>query len=422
MSQSKEYSQLKRRDFLKFIGSAGLSLPLLQASSLGAGLLLGRQAMAAEVSMRRVIFVYVPDGTPLAASHSFTPSSDMTLKTCSAPFEDVKNECVFFSGVEIVGGGGHGLSQRVLGAFAPGVSGSIDLALGETIGSTSPVASLRLGIRTRGIEPISARGFAQVTDYQDNPHTAFEKLFGGTVDASPIGAKRDKKMLDINRAALDKIKAKLGDYEVDRLNNHEAAIKKLKDDIEAASQSSAPAGCVNPQYNPGGLSSEQVDSEFTNLFSLQTENAILALQCNITRVVTMQFGTHQADFAVTGLNGDYHSSVHSGDLDYYASYRTYFSERVAHLIRRLKEADDPAGGKMIDSTLVVQVTDMADGNAHTASDAPYMMAGGGTAVQRGKVLAAGDHHQLLDVAAQYMGAQNVIAPYSTGGPTGGILV
>lgn len=422
MTHDKLQAQLHRRDFLKFLGNAGVSLSTLRGTALGAGILLGRKAMAADVSMRRVIFVYVPDGTPLAAAHSYTPSADLTLNSCSAPLEDVKDECVFFSGVEIVGGGGHGNSQRVLGAFAEGVNGTIDLALGDVIGATSPVASLRLGVRTRNLDPISARGFSVVTDYQDNPQTAFELLFGGGVDTSPIGTKRDTKMLQINNAALEKIKDKLGNYELQRLQQHEAAIAKLQSDIAMAASSSTPMGCSDPTFNPQNLTAEQVDTEFSNLFALQTENALLALKCNITRVVTLQLGTHQSDFAVTGLPGDYHSSIHSGDLDYYASYRTYFSERVAHLIRRLSEEDDPGGGKMIDSTLVVQVTDMADGNAHTGSDAPYMMAGGGDAVNRGVIVSVSNHHQLLDTVAQYLGVYGVIPAYDSGGPASGILV
>lgn len=422
MSYEKHIAQLQRREFLKFIGKAGVSLPLLQASGLGAGLLLGRQAMAADVDMRRIIFVYIPDGTPLGAGYSYTPTSDLTLNTCSAPLESVKNQCVFLSGVEIVGGGGHGNSQRVLGAFADGVTGTIDLVLGDVIGATSPIASLRLGVRTRNLDPVSARGFAGVTDYQDNPQTAFEKLFGGGVDTSPIGSKRDKKMLDINNAALEKLKTKLGSYELERLQQHEAAIAKLKSDIELAAANSAPVGCTDPLFNPDGLSAEQVDTEFSNLFALQTDNAIMALKCNLTRVVTIQMGTHQSDFAVTGLSGDYHSSIHSGDLDYYASYRTYFSARMAHLISRLVEEDDPAGGKMIDSTLVVQVTDMGDGNAHTGSDAAYMVVGGGTAVNRGVVVPVANHHQLLDTAAQYMGVYGAIGSYDETGPASGILL
>lgn len=411
-----------RRSFLKFLGKAGIAVPLLQASTLGAGLMLGRMAEAQSSANRRVIFVYVPDGTPEGASKSFLPSADLTLQHCSIPLEAVKQQCIFFKDTEIVGGGGHGLTQRVLGAFAPGVRGTLDLALEGTVGATSPIASLRLGVRTRNLDPVSARGYTGVTDFQDNPRAAFDRLFGGAVDASPIGSKREKKLLEINQAALAQIKTKLGSYELQRLEQHQAGIAKLSADIDNATAGSAPAGCTNPVFNSGNAVTDLTDSAFTQIFALQTENIIMAMRCNITRVATLQLGTHQSDFSVTGLSGDYHGSIHGGNFATYAEYRSYFSVRVAHLIQRLTEVDDPMGGKMIDNTLVVQVTDMGDGNSHTGTDAPFMMAGGGSALNRGRVVSVGNHHQLLDTVAQYMGVYGVIPGYDAAGPASGILV
>lgn len=421
MTKQKNIAQLKRREFLKFIGKAGVSLKALQASSLGAGLLLARQASAAPVDQRRVIFIYVPDGTPRGARHSFTPSANLQLKACSQPLESVKQECVFIDNVEIVGGGGHGLTQRVLGAFADGVTGTIDLALGETVGATSPVDALRLGVRTRNLDPISARSFTGVNDYQDNPQAAFERLFGSSIDTSSAATLRARKIQQINQAALREIKNKLGNYELTRLEQHESAIEKLRQLIDNAEGNEVGGGCANVIFNRDNLSHEQIDTEFTNIFKLQTENAILALACNLTRVVTLQLGTHQSDFSVTGLGGEYHTAIHSGREQPYTEFRSYFSSMVAHLLQRLAEEDDPAGGKMIDSTLLVQVTDMADGDAHSAVDAPFMLAGGGTAVDRGKVVTVGNHHQLLDTAAQYMGVLGSIGAYSPQGPASGIL-
>jgi hypothetical protein len=416
-----------RRDFLKFIGKAGVSLPLLQASSLGAGMMLSRQAMSAGVDTRRVIFVYVPDGTPGGASSTYLPSDSLVLKTCSAPLEAVKSQCVFFKNLEIDGGGGHGNTQRVLGAFANGVNGkTIDVALGGSIGATSPIASLRLGVLTGNKDPISTNGgnggYNPVTDMQDNPKAAFEKLFGGVVSTTPIGTKREKKIHDINSAALTQLETKLGTYERQRLEQHKDAIAKLSADIDkAGTGGTVTTGCTNPVWNSGGLSIDQVGAAFTDLFALQTENIVLAMKCNITRVATLQIGTHQSDFGVTGLTGDYHGSVHSGNLDFYASYRSYFSARIAHLIKRLSETDDPNGGKLIDSTLILQVTDMGDGSSHGGTDAPYMMAGGGTAVNRGKVVSVASHHMLLDTVSQYVGAYNAIPHYASA-PAAGILI
>jgi hypothetical protein len=426
MTLDKNMARNQRRDFLKFIGKAGVALPLLQASTLGAGILLGRQAEAQGTSPKRIIFVYVPDGTPEGAAKSYVPASGMTLQSCSAPLEAVKQHCIFFRDTEVVGGGGHGNSQRVLGTFATGVSATIDLALEGTVGATSPLAAIRLGVRTLGVDPISARVWTGVTDYQDNPQSAFEKLFGGSVasgtgSSGSIAATRELKLLEINKAALATIKTKLGSYELQRLQQHEAAIAKLQTDIQNSTGGTAGTGCTNPAWSAGGRSTELVDSNFTDLFALQTENIVLAMKCNITRIATLQLGTHQSEFGVTGLTGTYHGSVHSNNLPSYIAFRTYLTERVAYLIKRLTETDDPMGGKLIDSTLVLQVTDMGDGNTHGGIDAPFMMAGGGTAVNRGRVISVANHHMLLDTVAQYMGAYNAIPHYSSS-PATGILV
>ena len=422
MSYEQKMAFNKRRDFMKFIGAAGLSLPVLQASTLGAGMLLARQAEAAPVAQRRVIFVYVPDGTPKGAASSFTPTDNLTMNTCTTPFEAYKQQCIFFKDVVVSGGGGHGNSQRVLGAFEPGVKGTIDLALQGTVGATSPVAALRLGLRTGGKDSISSAGYTTQA-MQDNPQAAFEATFGSVgQNVTSVATTRELKALEINQAALAQIKTKLGTYELQRLQEHEASIAKLRADITAAGTGGGGTGACNTGgFNPGALATTAADSNFTNLWALQTENVVLAMQCNITRIATLQMGTHQGEFSVTGIDTQLHGDAVHGTISRHYFYRTYFSERIAYLIRRLSEVNDPLGGKLIDSTLILQVTDMGDGNAHAANDAPYMMAGGGTAVQRGKVLSVPSNMMLLDSVAQYMGVYGTIPKYSAG-PAAGILV
>lgn len=421
MSYEQDYSLNTRRNFLKFLGKAGVALPVVQASSLGAGLMLARQAEATGNVPRKVIFVYIPDGTPGGATRSFTPDAALNLKDCSAPLEDVKHLCTFLSDMTIDGGGGHGNSQRVLGAFATGVRGSADLVLGDTVGSTSPIPSLRLSVRARGADPISARGFTISNDFQDNPRSAFDRLFGGAVDNSGAGTKRDNRRLDINNAALAQLKTKLGNYEKQRLEQHEAAIIKLKDDIERAASAATPEECKTASFNPSARSDVLEDVNFTDLWALQVENAILAMRCSLTNVAVIQMGTHQAEFKVsTSLDGDYHGSVHSGSYAWYRDYRAYFSARMTHLIKELQKADDFNGGKLIDSTLVVQITDMGNGDAHSDNDAPYMLAGGGNSVRKG-LLPGANSHRLMDTVMQYMG-QGSAPKYDASGPISGILI
>lgn len=454
MTYEDQFALQQRRNFLKFIGKAGVALPILQASSVGAGLMLARQAEAAGVAPRKIIFLHIPEGTPYKATETFTPSADLTLKRCSKPLETVKNECVFFGNMNVEGGGGHGGMHRVLGGytktgFAAGSNTTIDVALGNTVGAVSPISSLLLGVRTGGLDPISAKGGVQNYGFQDNPKAAFDRLFGGAVDASPIGNKRDKKIQDVNLLALEKLKTKLGTYEITRLEEHEAAMNKLKTDIDGAASSGAIAGCTAPTFNSQGLSTGLTNADFHGIFNLQAENLLLAMRCNLTRVGVLQLGDTQASFSVPGNASenenipDLHGSVHNGAFGHYlpgvfdkdgkpvpdggyhfANYRIALTEKVTYLINKLKTTDDGLGGKMIDSTLIVHVTDMSDGMNHEGDDAPFFLAGGGSAIKRGQVIATAgaSHYRLLDTAAQYMGVYGTVKGYDNLGPLSGILL
>ena len=57
MKPAQQFAMLKRREFLKTVGKAGLSIPLLRATGLGTGMMLSRQAMAEGMAPRRVMFV-----------------------------------------------------------------------------------------------------------------------------------------------------------------------------------------------------------------------------------------------------------------------------------------------------------------------------------------------------------------------------
>lgn len=436
MKPEDQFAFQQRRSFLKFIAKAGVALPILQASSIGTGLMLARQAEAAGSSLRKIIFLHIPEGTPNRAAATFTPDANLTLKTCSKPLETVKSDCVFFDQMDVEGGGGHGNMHRVLGAFqqtgfTAGSTTTIDLALADTIGATSPVSALLLGVRTGNKDTISARNTYTLNySFQDNPKAAFDRLFGGAIDASPIGNKRDKKIQDANLIALTQLKTKLGSYELARLEEHEAAINKLKNDIDGAASAGAIAGCTSPLFNPQGLSTGLTDAEFHDIFALQTDNLLLAMHCNLTRVGVLQLGDTQAAFNIPGVPNvpssiaDLHGTVHSGTVSYFEEYRTALTQKVTYLINKLKTTDDGFGGKMIDSTLLVHITDMSNGMNHEGNDAPFFLAGGGAGVKKGQVISMGNatHHRLLDTAAQYMGVYGNIKPYDKAGPISGILI
>lgn len=422
MKKDLNFAQLQRRSFLKTLSKAGLGLPVVKASSIGAGMMLARHAEAAE-GVKRVIFVYIPDGTPGGATSSFTPSSGMSLKSCSSPLESVKQNCVFFRGTSVMQGdsvnGGHGLAQRVLGGYnAPN---TIDFALEDTIGATSPFGVIHAGVSTGQKDSISSKNRNQIQAYVDNPLSVFNKVFGGNTDLSDVGTKRKKSVLDVNRQALAKIQSRLGAFEKQRLDQHMAAIERLEDEIDLAASQSVPEFCKTPVWNTGGFSGPMTDDQFTTIFGLQADTIVLAMQCNMTKIASIQLGTHQADFSVPGQGGSYHGVIHGGGPGGYTAYRSYLCARVAQLIEKLRDAQDTDGSSMLESTLVVQVTDMGDGNAHSGTDAPFFLAGGSSIVRGGQVVSASRHTQILDTVLEAFGVAGT-APRYDSSAVSGVLV
>ncbi len=416
MKKSNPFVNNARRQFLNTISKAGLSLPTLRASALGAGMLVGRDAMAA-TGVQRVVFIYVPGGAPGASN--WLPSSNLTLKKCSAPLESVKSECVFFSGTSVIQdgspNGGHGLTQRVLGGFEAPLT--IDFALEESIGAVSPTASIRMGVATGSLNSISSKNRQEVADYVDNPTTVFEKLFGGGQDLGDVGTNRRKSILDINRDALKKIKSRLGGLERQRLDEHSAAIERIESDLDAAAAASVPEACKNPDWNTDGFSGPITDVAFNTIFDLHLDSLVLALKCNVTKVGVIQLGTHQSEFTVPGMDGTLHGVIHGGQGGF-DTYCAKLHENVATLISRLKEEKDFDGTPLLDSTLVVKVTDMGNGSGHTADNAPFLIAGGGSSIQRGRVQSCDEHPKILDSVCQALGVYGTVPSYSSSPATG----
>jgi len=424
MNDFKRMADENRRDFLKFIAKAGISLPVLQASTLTMGVLSSRfaEAQTSAAKVQRVIFVYIPGGAPGGASHSFNPTGsagNLTMNTCTQAFNTVKQNCIWFGGTSVMQGsdvsGSHGLTFRVLGAMN-GPKSTVDNVLASSaIGSASRFSSLRLGIMTNTESgavldtSISSTNTWDQSAYSSNPRTVFNTLFtggGGGGGGTSTAVAQQQQVYDVNIAALQKIKAKLSAAEQIRAQQNIDAIQKLRTDLLASNTGTISSGCSNPTWNNyGAATAVPYDGAyFTQLFNQQARNAALALACNLTKVVSIQMGTDGAKFSPTGFNESYHDgAIHSNVEARYAAQRAYLSDRMGDLISTLKSTTDDAGQPLFNSTLILQVSDMGNANAHIGSDAPFMMMSGSSKFNGGRIINVGQHTSLLDTAAQAVG-------------------
>ncbi len=375
-----------RRNFLKTLVASGISPALISRSPLIAGILTARQVEAQGTTggPNKSVVIYIPGG---GIHQHWAPTGSgqgMVLGPMSSGYEPVKTECNFLLNMSH-DNAGHGRMPRLL-SNRWGSADTYDVFMGKQLSQGQPFTYVNLGVHSNGHGYLTYEGNTAIP-FEDNPFNAFRLLFGTNTSGSS-----KTPILDAHAEAVNAIKTKLAGYEVTRLEEHLAAIadtQRRLDDLAGGS------GCsMAPDNTEFALTHET----FSQQARLQADIAVAALQCRMTSSVSIGFGNHQCEFRIPELNyqGIYHQSIHGGsngqaNYPYYTEMRNHLGSLSAYLIQRLRDAS------ILDSTVMVETTDMGNADAHGATDVPLMIAGGGSAIRRGVTTSTGGSYNQLDV-------------------------
>lgn len=393
---------LERRQFIKMLSKASVSTAMCRALPLVGGLMANRRAHA-QNGTSRVVFVYTSNGAP----NGLWLPSGRQLNLASAGYEGLQNICNFRE-VEVIGSG-HGNPRKSMGElrWSQNWTGdTLDQQIASVIGTNTPYTSFALGVETDGTQLIGRKSGVTVAT-QEDPSAAYQQLFGGSGASDGNQTAQKQSIMDIHHQALSGLKNRLGQFERSTLEKHEAALLEIEKRLNNVSSAPTDA-CANPSWNARGYSTQNSpDVPFAHKAELQSDIITAAFACGITKVMTLQLGWHQATMYGhdTAFRGDHHNSCHSAPAEANAEMTNYLSRCVAYLIQRLAEEDDPAvpGTKLIDNTVVVQVTDMGDGRDHTAPNGPNMVATRMASFKQGTVARGGTNYQVLEAVAQGLG-------------------
>lgn len=384
--------QQSRRQFMQDVSALGVSTTLLSSSALVAGVFNARFAEAQSVNIpNKTVAVYIPGG----AIHDFwaptTEGADMTMGAMSQGYAGVKTECNFLLNMNH-GNAGHGRMPLILSNSWNG--DSYDVVMGRELGPNMPFHYVNLGVHSNGNGYLTRDGRSQIP-FEDNPFNAFRLLFG-TSNQHPRTA-----ILDAHTAALNAIKNQLAGYELQRMDDHLDAISDTQSRLNNLS------GETQCNSTPDSTEFPINHDYFSQQAYRQIDIAVAALQCNITRSVSIAFGNHQSQFRIPelGYQGLYHQSIHGGsggrvNYPHYVEMRNHLGSFTAYLIEKLNTAG------VLGSTVVLETTDMAHADLHSATDAPFMIAGGGDSVRRGVTTATNgnyDHWDVLHTSAKACG-------------------
>ncbi len=280
-----------------------------------------------------------------------------------------------------------------MGAGGP----SVDQVIAQRMAAPTPYASLGLSIGTTSYLEAAASyhsGFEEMVGLEPDPRIAYDRLFEGFDPGTPSALQRLRaargSVLDAVAESYASTTARASALDRERLEAHAEKIRELE--LRFSNGAGGGQGCALPQFSlPGNYDPEH--SDFDDVGSIaQIENAVMALACDMTRVVSIQY-THGHDnrfpwlghpfpfelwdgwhgiFHITpgGPTGREDPVVRAAMID----AMQWYANNFVHLVQRLAETPD-GDGTLLDSTLVVWACELGDGDGHGSNNIPIVTAG-----------------------------------------------
>jgi hypothetical protein len=416
-------SRFSRRKFLG--GTAGVVIGLPYLESLDP---LAHAAVACD-SRQRFIAGFLPCGIHMP---DFTPPTQTgkgwTPPYMLEPFKELQSKIAIITGIDYQDTaepadppGGHGSGTGAFLTLRP-VNGnakdpnrtSIDQRIAaETSACNRPLASLQLGVKTAGdgcdgcpcsfLESISWLRDTPQPNTMD-PGAAFMRIFEGYKPMAPgatpaVDAAAERRKF-IRTSILDQVKSEAESLQkilgkTDRLKMDEllTSIREVEQRIQnLGNASGGGAMCMMPD-KPTLTDTAPYDQTLSIMLDL----AALALQCDVTRVLTFMFarGSSMVDFKflpTVGTTAQHHFvSHHRKNADSLKKLREigrWEMEQWAKFLTKLEMTSDGNGKTLLDNSLAYLNSEISDGDAHRKYDLPIVLAGSAG----GKLKVDGTHY------------------------------
>jgi hypothetical protein len=209
------------------------------------------------------------------------------------------------------------------------------------------------------------------------PRAVFEALFGAGDTVADRAAR-----LRTNRSLLDWVLSEMADLKrelapVDRraLDEYTTHIREVERRIQLVeAQSSSGEQRAMPEA-PSGIP-DTWEEHMQLMFDLQ----VLALQADLTRVITFKTGTDlsNATFPASGTNGSFHGLSHHGEVPAkileFNVLNTHRLGQMAYFLEKLKGTVE-GDASLLDKTVVVWGSAMGDPNLHNHVRCPLLLIG-----------------------------------------------
>ena len=238
-----------------------------------------------------------------------------------------------------------------------------------------------------------------------DPRVAFDMLFGAGTSAEDRRARRESRrgILDWISGEVSGLRRELGGADRARLDRYLDNVQELERRIKAVEAHNRSGEPRDLPDAPAGVP-DSYSEHIKLLFDLQ----VLALESDMTRIMSFKTGRDAQNrvFPESGSNQPFHPASHHGNREerimefnkickYRVSQLTYFLERM----KTTMEGE----ASLLDKTLVIFGSPMADANIHNHRRCPLVLFGHANGMLKGNVhLKAADATPMANVLLTLM--------------------
>lgn len=394
---------LSRRALLRGAGCA-VALPWLDA--------MAPRLATPPAPPLRAMFVFGPNGKKMDDWRPTSTEAGFALPKTLQPLAPIRSALTVYSRLDLDAGRAHGdgpgdharASASFLTAAHPRKTDGPDIALGvsvdqvmaRAIGAQTPLPSLELGMErgrsagrcdsgyscayTRNIAWSSAT--TPVTK-ETRPRDVFRRLFGDPDAARDAVAqererRRRRSVLDAVREDAARLDRRLGSADRGRLAGYLDSVREFERQLDRVEAADAERRSVAPPAELGASG-----KSFAERLDLMYELCALAFEADVVRVVTFMLGNAGSprSYGFLDVPERHHQlSHHRGDESKIAKIGRidrFHSERFAAFCQRLRNTASGAERTLLDDSMVLFGSGLADGNRHAHHDLPIVVVGHG---------------------------------------------
>ncbi|MEM7456858.1 MAG: DUF1552 domain-containing protein [Planctomycetota bacterium] len=411
--------QISRRTMLRGAGAA-LALPMLDVMETAASIPVGGAFSGNTNAVRRMAYLYFPNGVADNAwgvEETGSDGSILALNRWMSPFDELKSDIIIPRNMWTPRGNGHGSGTATwLTGFGyddrriDAGGASADQIAAHHCRDKTLLPSLELSTQGQGFfsgslnrNSISWSNSRTPMPRDTEPRVVFDRMF-----RSGTGGASDRSVLDAVLEDARSMQRSVSAEDRRKIDEYLESVRSIERRLEFADQNAQRIeGNSDLQQSlnrpPAGIPVDHGEYLRT-MFDIMT----LAFWSDATRVCTFMLDHGQSNRYfnfIDGVQGTWHALSHWRDasgrtedddgvtswssvrekLRMYNEVTRWHNEQVAYFLKRLKSIREPNGGTLLDNSMILYGSSLADGHEHAERNLPMMLAGrGGGTINSGR--------------------------------------